>query len=59
MTNSKNCLTHEQYHLKSHGKPLVLDNNVLLHSLAALAATFSAVAFYCYLKLIDAKPLPK
>ena len=28
---------------------LVLAFDVLLHSLAALAATFGAVAFYCYL----------
>ena len=31
------------------GKPRVLAFDALLHSLAALAATFSAVAFYCYL----------
>ena len=31
------------------GKPRVFAINVLLHSRAALAATFSAVAFYCYL----------
>ena len=30
-------------------KPRVLKINALLYSLAALAATFSAVAFYCYL----------
>ena len=34
---------------KNAGKPRVLAINALLHSLAALAATFSAVAFYCYL----------
>ena len=37
---------------KFAGKPRVLAINTLLHSLAALAAlaaTFSAVAFYCYL----------
>ena len=33
---------------KNVGKPRVLVINALLHSLAALAATFSAVAFYCY-----------
>ena len=31
------------------GKPRVLAINALLVSLAALAATFIAVAFYCYL----------
>ena len=34
---------------KNAGKPLVLAINALLNSLAALAATFRAVAFYCYL----------
>ena len=34
---------------KNTGKPRVLAINVYLHSLAALAATFSAVALYCYL----------
>ena len=34
---------------KNDGKPRVLAINALLHSLAALAATFSAVAFYCFL----------
>ena len=34
---------------KNAGKPRVLAINALLHSLAALTATFSAVAFYCYL----------
>ena len=34
---------------KNAGKPRVLAINVLQHSLAALAATFRAVAFYCYL----------
>ena len=34
---------------KNAGKPRVLAINALLHSRAALAATFSAVAFYCYL----------
>ena len=42
---------------KNAGKPRVLAINALLHSLAALTATFSAVAFYCY--LYDAKPPPK
>ena len=32
---------------KNFGKPLVLAINALLHSLVALAATFSALAFYC------------
>ena len=36
------------------GKPRVLAFNALLHSLAALAAIFSTVAFYCY--FYDAKP---
>ena len=31
------------------GKPRVLVINALLQSLAALAATFGAVALYCYL----------
>ena len=34
---------------KNAGKPRVLAFDVLLHSLAALAATFGAVAFCCYL----------
>ena len=37
------------------GKPRVLAINTLLHSLAALAATFSAVAFFNN----DANPPPK
>ena len=32
---------------KNAGKPRVLTINALLHSLVALAATFSAMAFYC------------
>ena len=34
---------------KNAGKQRVLEISALLHSLAALAVTFSAVAFYCYL----------
>ena len=34
---------------KNAGKPRVLAINALLHSLDTLAATFSAMAFYCYL----------
>ena len=34
---------------KNAGKLLVLAINSLLNSLAALAPTFNAVAFYCYL----------
>ena len=34
---------------KSAGKPRAMAINARLHSLAAFAATFSAVAFYCYL----------
>ena len=34
---------------KFAGKPRVLAINALLHSLAPLAAAFSAAAFYCYL----------
>ena len=34
---------------KNIGKPRVLAINALLHLLAALAATFSAMALYCYL----------
>ena len=34
---------------KYAGKPRVLAINALQHSLVALAATFSAVAFYCFL----------
>ena len=45
---------------KNAGKPRVWVINALLHSLAcALAATFSAVAFYCYTFNKDAKPAPK
>ena len=43
---------------KNAGKPRVLAINALLHSRAALAATFSAVAFYCYL-YNEAKQPPK
>ena len=32
---------------KNDGKPRVLAIYALLHSLAALAATFSVMAFYC------------
>jgi len=35
---------------KNACKPRVLAINALPHSLAALAATFSAVVFYCYLE---------
>ena len=35
---------------KNVDKPCVLAINALLQSLAALAATFRAVAFYCYLE---------
>ena len=35
---------------KNAGKPRVFAINALLHSLAAVAATFSFVAFYCYLQ---------
>ena len=34
---------------KNTGKPRVLAINALLHLLAALAATFNAMALYCYL----------
>ena len=34
---------------KNAGKPRVLAINALLHSLAVVATTFRAVAFYCYL----------
>ena len=43
---------------KNAGKPRVLAIDALLHSLAALVATFSAVAFYSYFHK-DAKPPPK
>ena len=44
---------------KKAGKPRVLAIiYALLHSLTSLAATFSAVSFYCYFNN-DAKPLPK
>ena len=46
-----------EWSLSMAGKPRVLAINALLHSLAALTATFSAVAFYCY--LYDAKPPSK
>ena len=42
---------------KNAGKPRVLAVNALLNSRAALAATFSAVTFYCFNN--DAKPPPK
>ena len=35
---------------KNAGKPRFLVINAILHSLAALAATFSTVVFYCYFK---------
>ena len=35
---------------KNDGKPRSFVINALLHSLAALAASFSIVAFYCYLQ---------
>ena len=38
----------EHVNKKNAGKPLVFAINALLHSLAALAASFSGVAFYCY-----------
>ena len=34
---------------KNTGKPRVLAINARLHSLAAFAGTFSALALYCYL----------
>ena len=43
---------------KNAGKPLVLAINALLHSLAAVVATFSALAF-CVTFNNDAKPPPK
>ena len=39
----------EHVNKKNAGKPRILTINALLHSNVALAATFSAVAFYCYL----------
>ena len=42
---------------KNAGKPRVLAISALLHSLAAVTASFSAVAFYCY--FYDAKPRSK
>ena len=39
----------EHVNKKNAGKPLVFAINALLHTLAALAASFRAVAFYCYL----------
>ena len=44
----------EHVHKKNTGKPRVLGINALQHSLAALAATFSPMAFNN-----DAKPPPK
>ena len=44
---------------KNAGKPRVLAINALLHSLAALATIFSAVAVYIVDFNNDAKPLPK
>ena len=46
-----------EWSLSVAGKPRVLAINGLLHSLAALTATFSAVGFYC--QLYDAKPPSK
>ena len=43
---------------KNAGKPRVLAINALLHSLAAVAATFTAVAF-CVTFNNDAKSPPK
>ena len=40
---------HVNVNNKNTGKPRVLAINARLHSLAAFAATFSAVALYCYL----------
>ena len=40
----------KQVNKKNAGKPRVLAINSLLHSLAALAATFSDVAFYWHLQ---------
>ena len=37
-----------EWSLSMAGKPRVLAINALLHSLAALTATYNAVAFYCY-----------
>ena len=39
---------------KNAGKPRFFVFNALLHSLAALAASFSGVAFYCYFTNSDA-----
>ena len=46
-----------EWSLSMAGKPRVFAINALLHSLAALTATFSVAAFYCY--LYDAKPPSK
>ena len=49
-----------EWSLSMAGKQRVFAINALLHSLAALTATFSVVAFYCYLyALYDAKPPSK
>ena len=37
---------------KYAGKPRVLEIHTLLHSLAAIAANFSAVDFHCYIALM-------
>ena len=39
----------EHVNQKNAGKPRFFVINALLHSLAALAESFRAVAFYCYL----------
>ena len=39
----------EHVNKRNAGKPRVLAVNAFVHSLAALAVTFSAVAGYCYL----------
>ena len=44
----KKCIA-KHVNKKYAAKPRVLTINALQHSLVALAATFSAVAFYCFL----------
>ena len=46
---SQDGMVAKRVNKKNARKPRVLAINDLLHSRATLAATFSSVAFYCYL----------
>ena len=49
-TFSRYWMVAKHVNKKNAAKPRVLAINALLHSLGAVAATFSFVAFYCYLQ---------